>query len=68
MSKPIGLMQRLSVSYKNLKLPWKKNVLVGTDLDGNEYWEMPSPLGNGQRKTNGSCTRIHTIVLLRGSI
>ncbi|SAM03979.1 hypothetical protein [Absidia glauca] len=50
MSKPIGLMQRLSVSYKNMKLPWKKNVLVGTDLDGNEYWEMPSPLGGRYKR------------------
>ncbi|KAI8340060.1 hypothetical protein BC941DRAFT_239780 [Chlamydoabsidia padenii] len=50
MSKPLSLVQRLSVSYKNLKLPWKKNVLVGTDLDGNEYWEMPSPLGGRYKR------------------
>ncbi|ORZ16285.1 hypothetical protein BCR42DRAFT_414728 [Absidia repens] len=50
MSKQVGLVQRLSLAYKNAKLPWKKNVLVGTDLDGNEYWEMPSPLGGRYKR------------------
>ncbi|KAI8098663.1 uncharacterized protein BX664DRAFT_381348 [Halteromyces radiatus] len=50
MSKPTTLLQRLSLAYKLNRFPWKKNVLVGTDLDGNEYWEMPSPLGGRYKR------------------
>ncbi|KAI8140554.1 hypothetical protein BJV82DRAFT_520125 [Fennellomyces sp. T-0311] len=43
MSKPLSTLQRLKILYKANSFPWKRNVMVGWDLDGNEYWEMPNP-------------------------
>ncbi|KAI7868321.1 hypothetical protein BDF14DRAFT_1724905 [Spinellus fusiger] len=46
MSRPASsFLQRFSEVYKVTRFPWKKHALVGKDLDGNEYWEMPNPLG-----------------------
>lgn len=46
MSKPAAsLYQRLSLSYKAARFPWKKHALIGYDLKGNEYWDCPNPLG-----------------------
>ncbi|CDS05720.1 hypothetical protein LRAMOSA08248 [Lichtheimia ramosa] len=40
---PLSTLQRLRLIYKTSRFPWKKHVMVGWDLDGNEYWEMPNP-------------------------
>lgn len=46
MSKPAAsLLQRLSSTYKTKRFPWKKHALIGHDLNGNEYWDCPNPLG-----------------------
>ncbi|KAI8060919.1 hypothetical protein BC940DRAFT_245822 [Gongronella butleri] len=50
MSARISLFQQLKHTYKVNRYPWKKHVLVGTDLDGNEYWEMPNPLGGRDKR------------------
>ncbi|KAH8551856.1 hypothetical protein BGW37DRAFT_314927 [Umbelopsis sp. PMI_123] len=43
MSKAPSLYQRMSAVYKTSRFPWKKHVLIGYDLSGNEYWEAPNP-------------------------
>ncbi|KAI9314778.1 hypothetical protein BX666DRAFT_1839178, partial [Dichotomocladium elegans] len=43
MSTHLSKLQRLRLFYKVNQFPWKKHVMVGWDLDGNEYWEMPNP-------------------------
>ncbi|KAJ2159319.1 hypothetical protein GGF46_003111 [Coemansia sp. RSA 552] len=35
----MGLARRLYMQWKALRLPWRKDVLIGTDLDGNLYFE-----------------------------
>ncbi|KAF7729839.1 hypothetical protein EC973_003573 [Apophysomyces ossiformis] len=45
-----SLLKRLTQGYKASRFPWKKHVLVGIDLDGNEYWEMPNPLGGREKR------------------
>jgi NADH dehydrogenase [ubiquinone] 1 alpha subcomplex assembly factor 2 len=46
MSKPTtSLIKRLQLTYKVSRFPWKKHALIGYDLDGNEYWDCPNPLG-----------------------
>ncbi|KAG0186054.1 hypothetical protein DFQ28_008369 [Apophysomyces sp. BC1034] len=51
MSRPtVSLLKRLTQEYKASRFPWKKQVLIGTDLDGNEYWEMPNPLGGREKR------------------
>ncbi|KAL1919041.1 uncharacterized protein VTP21DRAFT_2422 [Calcarisporiella thermophila] len=37
-----SLLQRLSLAWKSARLPWRKRVLIGTDLEGNLYWEAPN--------------------------
>ncbi|KAL1929865.1 hypothetical protein VTP01DRAFT_1019 [Rhizomucor pusillus] len=50
MSRPaLTTFQRLRILYKANSFPWKKHVMVGWDLDGNEYWEMPDPNNPGGR-------------------
>ncbi|KAI8583916.1 hypothetical protein K450DRAFT_220579 [Umbelopsis ramanniana AG] len=43
MSKAPSLFQRFSYVYKTSRFPWKKHVLIGHDLSGNEYWQAPNP-------------------------
>ncbi|KAG2221776.1 hypothetical protein INT45_003416 [Circinella minor] len=43
MSKSLSTLQRLKLIYKTNQFPWKRHVMVGWDLTGNEYWEMPNP-------------------------
>ncbi|KAI9250542.1 hypothetical protein BDA99DRAFT_522793 [Phascolomyces articulosus] len=43
MSQSLSTLQRLKLIYKVNRFPWKKHVMVGWDLAGNEYWEMPNP-------------------------
>ncbi|KAI9488920.1 hypothetical protein BDB00DRAFT_884691 [Zychaea mexicana] len=43
MSKQLSTLQRLKLIYKTSRFPWKRHVMVGWDLAGNEYWEMPNP-------------------------
>lgn len=51
MSKPAtSLYQRLSLSYKTSRFPWKKHALIGYDLTGNEYWDCPNPLGGRMKR------------------
>lgn len=45
MSKSVNLLQRLALTYKASRFPWKKHAVVGYDLSGNEYWDCPNPLG-----------------------
>lgn len=49
MSKAPSLFHRLSSVYKTSRFPWKKHVLIGYDLSGNEYWEAPNPHRPGGR-------------------
>ncbi|KAI8388383.1 uncharacterized protein BYT42DRAFT_491665 [Radiomyces spectabilis] len=42
--------QQFSANYKRTRFPWKKHALIGSDLDGNEYWEMPNPLGGRPKR------------------
>lgn len=51
---PLSTLQRLRLVYKTSRFPWKKHVMVGWDLDGNEYWEMPNP--NNPGNDNGGAT------------
>lgn len=54
MSRPaLTTFQRLRTLYKANSFPWKKHVMVGWDLDGNEYWEMPDPNNPGLIKQSG---------------
>lgn len=39
----MSLIQRISRSLMSLRLPGRKQVPVGTDLEGNLYYEMPNP-------------------------
>ncbi|KAG2197822.1 hypothetical protein INT47_009703 [Mucor saturninus] len=51
MSKPVSsLLQRLSSTYKTRRFPWKKHALIGYDLNGNEYWDCPNPLGGRMKR------------------
>ncbi|KAI8326956.1 hypothetical protein EDC96DRAFT_544852 [Choanephora cucurbitarum] len=50
MSKPASLIQRLSLNYKTSRFPWKKHALIGYDLQGNEYWDCPNPLGGRMKR------------------
>ena len=43
MSKSLSTVERLKLIYKTNRFPWKRHVMVGWDLTGNEYWEMPNP-------------------------
>ncbi|ORX56440.1 hypothetical protein DM01DRAFT_1366805 [Hesseltinella vesiculosa] len=49
-SRAPGFLARFRETYKVTRYPWKKHVLIGTDLDGNEYWEMPNPLGGRPKR------------------
>ncbi|KAI9483594.1 MAG: hypothetical protein EXX96DRAFT_148818 [Benjaminiella poitrasii] len=51
MSKPtLSLFKKLASSYKVTRFPWKKHALVGFDLQGNEYWDCPNPLGGRTKR------------------
>lgn len=48
MRKTIGNpFQRLYHRYLALRLPWRRKFLIGTDLNGNTFWE--SFIGTGSR-------------------
>ncbi|ORZ02271.1 hypothetical protein BCR43DRAFT_509456 [Syncephalastrum racemosum] len=43
-------LARLKEVYKTTRFPWKKQALVGVDLNGNEYYDMPNPNHLGRWK------------------
>ena len=48
MSAGPGLTSRLWYRWKALKLPWRKQFLVGADLVGNTFWEFKDALHAGR--------------------
>ncbi|PWW75732.1 hypothetical protein C7212DRAFT_295557, partial [Tuber magnatum] len=36
-----NILTRIYYTWKSLKLPWRRKVFVGMDLDGNSFWEIP---------------------------
>lgn len=56
---PLSTLQRLRLIYKTSRFPWKKHVMVGWDLDGNEYWEMPNPNNPGKDDSGATMTCCH---------
>ncbi|KAG8623222.1 hypothetical protein KVT40_008198 [Elsinoe batatas] len=48
MSSGPGTLSRLWFKWKALKLPWRRQTLVGYDLSGNTFWEFKDAL-NAQR-------------------
>lgn len=44
MSSGSGLFKRLWYKWKTLKLPWRKQFLIGADLSGNTFWEFKDQL------------------------
>lgn len=40
MSAKVGTIRRLWYGWKSLKLPWRRQFLVGADLSGNTFWEF----------------------------
>ncbi|MCJ1311867.1 hypothetical protein MMC25_005540 [Agyrium rufum] len=41
-----GFVKRIWFQWKSLKLPWRKRWLVGSDLQGNTYWEFKDTLSS----------------------
>lgn len=39
-----GLVKQLWYCYKALKLPWRRQFLIGADLSGNTFWEFKDAL------------------------
>ncbi|KAI7904969.1 uncharacterized protein BX663DRAFT_501203 [Cokeromyces recurvatus] len=51
MSKPPTILFKKLVNlYKVSRFPWKKHALIGFDLQGNEYWDCPNPLGGRPKR------------------
>ncbi|KAJ2897194.1 hypothetical protein IWW38_001801 [Coemansia aciculifera] len=50
----MGVIRQAYLTWKALRLPWRRDVLAGADLDGNLYFER-SPQAGAQR------TRRHVI-------
>ncbi|PUU83255.1 hypothetical protein B9Z19DRAFT_1073357 [Tuber borchii] len=36
-----NILTRIYYTWKSLKLPWRRKVFVGMDLEGNSFWELP---------------------------
>ncbi|KZF18977.1 hypothetical protein L228DRAFT_264099 [Xylona heveae TC161] len=47
-SSHVGPIRRLWFRWKSLRLPWRRQFLVGMDLAGNTYWEFKDHM-NAQR-------------------
>lgn len=47
MSAP-GYLRQLWHSYKSLRLPWRRQFLVGADLSGNTFWEFKDAMNAGR--------------------
>lgn len=61
MSRPAAsLYQKLALSYKCNRFPWKKHALIGYDLKGNEYWDCPNPLGKSKYKSDQNTVYTHS--------
>jgi len=41
------MVSKLFLRWKALRLPWRKRFLIGSDLQGNTYWEFRSQLQAG---------------------
>lgn len=39
-----GYIKSIWLSWKSLRLPWRKQFLVGSDLAGNTFWEFKDAL------------------------
>lgn len=44
-SKP-GFIKQLWFRWKTLRLPWRRQFLVGSDLAGNQFWEFKDALNS----------------------
>nr|CAG8436089.1 8086_t:CDS:2 [Entrophospora candida]CAG8436461.1 9984_t:CDS:2 [Entrophospora candida] len=45
------MLKRILNIWKTLRLPWRRQILVGSDLFGNEYYESIKPImDNGRTK------------------
>ena len=47
MSTP-GIFRRVWYRWKALRLPWRKQFLVGHDLAGNTFWEFKDAINAGR--------------------
>lgn len=47
MSRP-GYFRQLWHRYKALRLPWRRQFLVGADLAGNTFWEFKDAMNSGR--------------------
>ncbi|KAL2017029.1 hypothetical protein VTK56DRAFT_2673 [Thermocarpiscus australiensis] len=59
--KPISPLLRVWYKWKMLRLPWRRQFLVGLDLQGNTYWEFldrGSPLPSSTASASASANRI----------
>ncbi|CAZ81568.1 unnamed protein product [Tuber melanosporum] len=36
-----NILTRIYYAWKSLKLPWRRKIFVGMDLEGNSFWEIP---------------------------
>ncbi|KAJ2007171.1 hypothetical protein H4R26_000937 [Coemansia thaxteri] len=46
----MGLIRQAYLQWKALRLPWRKDVLAGTDLDGNLYFERAARAAQRTRR------------------
>lgn len=43
-------VSRLLTLWRQSRLPWRSRVFVGTDLEGNEYYESVKATNNGRTR------------------
>ena len=48
MSSGPGYLKQAWFKWKSLKLPWRRQYLVGADLAGNTFWEFRDALNAGR--------------------
>ena len=48
MSSGPGVFRRLFYRWKTLKLPWRKQFLIGADLSGNTFWEFKDAINSNR--------------------
>ncbi|KAF2758440.1 hypothetical protein EJ05DRAFT_485569 [Pseudovirgaria hyperparasitica] len=50
MASPPGALRQLWYKWKKIKLPWRRQTLVGFDLAGNTFWEFRDVLRSGRMR------------------
>lgn len=59
-SKAPNILRQAWYKWKALKLPWRKQYLVGADLSGNTFWEFKDALNaNRLRRIVRYTSKIH---------